>query len=229
MKTSVLVLALAFVWSANAAAATITWEDAGFIQGVSNGTHLPGLTVGTPWSLQVSFDPLGTPTSLASPGSGCDSSNNFYSTGSTTFTLGAFTYQSAGGRVFTNSGLPYTACAGHTGMVQFDWGAHWTQEPGAWNLNQFGGVLIAGYYDANHSDGSLPTAPVPNAFQGNFTGLFFNDVSGFNAFQFYSSFSPSLQQPAQPAPVPEPATMSLMGVSLAVGASFRRCRQRRSV
>lgn len=225
MRISVVVLALTVLLPANAPAAMITWEDSGFLSGVSDpyGNHLPGLTAGTPWSLQVSFDPFGAPTSLASLGAPCDSTNNYYSTGATTFTLGGYTYQSTGGRVFTNSGLPYTACAGHTGMVQFEWPSSWTQEPGAWDLNQWGGVLMAGYFDANYSDGTLPTVPVPAAYQGNYTGLFFNDVSGDRFFQFYSSFSPSLQQPT---PVPEPATMSLMGISLAIGAGLRRRRRR---
>lgn len=220
MRTTIVVVLLV-LWSAAARAATITWFDSGVLTSVNGTAEFPGLTVGTPWSLQINFDPSapGTPASLAAPGSNC----NIYPMGSTTFTLGTFTYTSTGGQIWTNSDLPGLGCSpAPTGAVQFEWGVTWTQEPGAWNLNVSSGLLMAGYTDAVQSDGFLPTVP---SLSGASSGLNFYDFLSGPRSRFQDhTFAPQLAD-LTPTPVPEPATLGLFGVGLAYVA--RRVRRRR--
>lgn len=212
-----LLLVFAVAIATPVTAAPITWQDAGVIHGVfdRNGNVLPGLTIGTPWSLQITFDPASPGRSTGGLGvSGC----NTFDAGATVFTFGGFTYRASSGQVFTNSALPGTNCTAPTGMIQFNFYRQWTQEPGAWDLNL--GALLPAYYDAVHSDGSLPTDPTFNPIQGVFAGLFWHDVTGNRDFQFYSGFTPSLA--AQPTPVPEPGTLVLLGTGLAYAGRRRR-------
>lgn len=214
--TLVVVFAL---WSVvPARAATITWFDSGFLTFVSGSAfQFPGLTVGTPWSLEVNFDPSapGSPAAIGTPGSNC----NVYPMGSTTFTLGTFTYTSTGGQIWTNSDLPGLGCSpAPTGTIQFEWGVTWTQEPGAWNLNVTSGLLMAGYTDAVQSDGFLPTSPT---LSGANSGLNFYDFFRGTRPQFQDhTFAPQLAD-LNPTPVPEPATLGLFGVGLAYLARRR--------
>jgi PEP-CTERM motif len=201
-------------------AATITWEDSGVITFVninSINSLFPGLTVGTPWSLQVSFDPNGpaTPAPGAPPGSNC----NQYDMGPTTFVLGGYTYTNPGGTIWTNAMLPQIGCLNApNGAIVFEWfgnGSGWTQEPGAWNLNG-PGFLLATYNDTFHTDGTLPTVPSQGpdtAFRPGLT--FWDSQATTNIFQAYP-FTPTL--------VPEPGTLGMLGIGLAFGA--RRFRQR---
>ena len=196
-------------------AAPVTWQDSGFLTYVNNLPLFPGLTVGTPWSIAITFDPNSpfTPAALGQPASNC----NIYNSQSTTLTLGNNTYTNATGRVWTNSLLPGDACSpAPTGAIQFDWVGGWTTPPGGWNLNS--GFLIAGYTDPLTKDGSLPSVPM---LTGLSSGLgFYAAVTGSSpAFQA-STFEPSLV-------VPEPGTMSLVAPALAYG--FKRARRKSQV
>lgn len=214
MRTHVCAVAVAcgLLTAATALAAPVTWQDSGFLTYVTNVPLFPGLMIGTPWAIQITFDPNGpfTPAALGQPGSNC----NIYNSQSTSFTLGGYTYTSSGGRVWTNSLLPGDACsAAPTGAIQFDWAGGWNQPAGAWNLNS--GVLIAGYTDGTAGDGSLPAHPTLAGFS---TGVgFYSSATGTTpAFQA-STFAPA------DIVVPEPGTFSLLAIGVAYG--WRRLRQ----
>ena len=201
--------------ASSAIAAPVTWQDSGFITYVANQPVFPGLSVGTPWALAVTFDPNGPfmPAALGQPGSNC----NIYDSQSATFTLGGYSYANPGGRVWTNSLLPGNACSpAPTGVIQFDWVGGWMLPPGAWDINA--GVLIAGYTDAVSHDGSLPLMP---SLTGINTGLgFYTPLTAPSpAFQD-STFAPT-------AVVPEPGTLVLLGIGIAYG--LRRVRRLRDI
>lgn len=196
-----------------APAATVNWFDSGQLTSVNESyaaAFLPGLTVGTPWSLQVNFDPnaQGTPGFDPSGGSHCFS----YPISSAAFSLGGFTYTtpqpgSTGARIWTNADLPGFGCSpSPTGAVVFEM-ALTSADPGAWDLN---GLLLAGYTDALARDGSLPSVPTLTGLN---TGLTFYDFSGGNAEVVFQdrTFAPMADAP----PVPEPATFGMLGIGLA--------------
>ena len=141
---------------------------------------------------------------------------NIYPSGPMTFTLGPYTYTKPSGQIWTNSNLPGEGCDGpaapNFNQIQFEWFGSWTQDPGAWNL--FGGVLLAGYKDALHQDGTIPT--VPTIVPGSTTGLnFYTATDGnFPTFQDVTS---------APTAVPESGTLVMLSLGLAYGA--RRFRQ----
>jgi hypothetical protein len=209
MKIFPLVL-VALISASPARAATVVWFDSGNVTSVSFFGGFPGLTIGTPWSMQFSFDPNAprTPLGGPSPAAGC----GFSSIDSSVFTLGGFTYTSSGGRVYTNSFLPHTSCdePPPTGMIQFEWSTSWTVEPDAWNINGFGGYLIAGYRDAIFRDGPLPTSPSLTGFD---TGFSFFQLTDEARILFQDrTFAPVA---LEASPVPEPGTVALLGAGLA--------------
>ena len=216
-----LMLLCAVVVAAPVRADPVLWFDSGALTSVDGTRIFPGLSVGTPWTLTLGFDPEapGRPGFPSIPDGSC----NIYPVSSATFTLGSFTYTNSGGQIWTNSNLPGSECTGsRAGAIQFEFVRGWTQEPGAWNLNQ--GLLIAQYTDVVN-DGSLPASPNPRpdtvTGQLNFYDLF--GLSPFPAFQD-SSFTPRLLVD-NPTPVPEPGTMAMLGMGLALGA--RRWRRGR--
>lgn len=174
-----------------------------------------GLEPGTDWTLTVTFDPLSPAYSVAP---GC----NQYAAGATTLVLGGFTYTQSSGAIYTNAILPEVGCTGvNSGLIAFSWGPNWTQEPGAWDLNDPFTVLVAGYYDLNATDGSLPWVPTPNPAPPPYGGFDYNHFT--NDLGFYSSFQPRALE--QPAPVPEPATVGMMAAGLAALAARQRRRR----
>lgn len=205
-----------------ARAATITWEDSGVISAVSHQINFtfPGLTVGTPWSIQLSFDPNGpsTPGFGSTAGSPC----NIYDAGPTTFTMGGSTYTNSGGLIWTNAVLPHVGCAGGStprGGIVFELGNTdpWTQEPGAWNLNQ--GILFFEYFETVQRDGTLPTVP-SQGFDSFMTAI----VPGLTFYNFNFDYPfPSFQAyPVSPTAVPEPGTFAMLSLGLAYGARHLR-------
>lgn len=203
---------------------SITWKAANTVKSVYADTDffVPDLTVGTPWSLTVTFDPAAAPIRVLTPG--C----NQYSMGPSTLTLGSFTYTHTSGSIFTNAALPEVGCLGgglpegHAGLIQFWYGtAGWSSEdPGAWNIAAMGGVTYAGYYDLLVTDGTLPIVPVYDPVQGQYTGMEMEAGTGIGFFGGAARF----ELVSQNTPVPEPATMTMLGVGLAALLARRRRR-----
>lgn len=215
---SVVLCTLAMLNAAPVVAAPITWEAADVITGISDPFHrLPPALLGTPWTMQITFNPDVPPRPLGQPGWGC---NVYDVDASLTFQLGSFTYTASGGSVFTNAILPVDNCWSsapsltRAGSIQFMFGGLSSADPGAWNLNYPPQILILGYYDLAHQDGSLPLSPTVGP-GGNFAGLEFE--TSLTAIR--ARFVPHLVE--QPAAVPEPATLTMLGAGLALLARRR--------
>lgn len=170
---------------------------------------------GTPWTFEVQFDPnalVKTPFSSAT--SPC------YTTGASgTFTLGGASYSMTGGSnaVYTNSRLPGSNCVvGEPGMGDNDPGAieFWMfpQPVGddPWRLSEPPFYLLARYDDLLHEDGSIPIIPTYAR-----PGFLLVENWGY---EIEGPFSPVRTSVEQPTPVPEPGTLTLMTVGLALAA-----------
>lgn len=214
--------AIAIASAVPATAAPITWAASDVVVNVNDPFfQLPGLTAGTPWSLVITFNPsvAGTPVAGSNPSWDC---NVYHAGASAVFQLGGFTYTNTGGQIFTNAVLPFNNCrdvvasSSPPGMIQLAWSNGWLSEPGAWNLN--GSFFVAGYYDGIYQDGLLPTIPtvVPG---GPYNGLIVGNLGQVPGYQFTGRFEPKLIE--QPTPVPEPATLTMLGAGLAMLARRR--------
>ena len=147
--------------------------------------------------------------------------------GPSTLTLGNFTYTHSSGSIFTNAALPEVGCVGGlpiglAGLIQFWYGTGgWSsQDPGAWNIAAMGGVTYAGYYDQLVTDGTLPTVPVYDPVQGQYTGMEMESGRGLGFSGGAARF-----EIVSPTPVPEPATMTMLGAGLAALIARRRRRR----
>lgn len=216
MKSAVL-CALAMLSAPPVLAAPITWEAADVITGIYDPFHrLPGGLLGTPWSVQITFNPDVAARPLGQPGWGC---NVYNANASLTFHLGAFTYAASGGSIYTNSVIPVDNCrstfpSSPPGAIQFIWGGVTSTDPGAWNLSFPPQLFMLGYYDLVHQDGSLPLFPTVGPV-GSFSGLEYET----SLTEIRSSFVPHLVE--QPTAVPEPATLTMLGAGLALLARRR--------
>ena len=228
MRTLLVPLLLLFpAVSPPASGEPITWFASNSVLSVSPDADLfigAGLTAGTPWSLTVSFNPSAPPIRVLTPG--C----NQYSMGMSTLTLGSYSYTHAGGQIFTNAALPEAGCIGmlpegEAGLIQFWFGTEgWQSDnPDAWRLSAWQGVTFAGYYDQLVKDGTLPVVPTFDPHQGQFGGM--EIESGLGTLFFGGSARFQLV-PEQPAPVPEPATLTLFGAGLAAALAARRKRRK---
>lgn len=199
-------------------AETITWFASNQVVSVNPWADYyvgPGLTVGTPWTLTVQFDPSIPPLRTITPG--C----NQYSMGTSTLTLGPYSYTNSRGSIYTNAALPEVGCfgglpEGPVGNITFWYGtAGWqTDDPEAWRIAGFGGITYAAYYDALVQDGTLPTDPTRSTYRGRYQGFEIENESPRGTL-IYGGAVNFQRLDSQPAPVPEPTTMLLMGTGLA--------------
>jgi hypothetical protein len=215
-----LVLVFTLVAASPARAEPVNWFASGeltFVDDVLGPLYLPGLTVGTPWTMQINFDPAGGPSGLCGQ----------YQVDSTTFTLGGFSYRTpgyggGGGLIWTSAVLPAFDCSPeHAGAIVFGaccWFTQLFQEPPAWDLNGTLGLMLAGYTDAIRRDGTVPSVP---HLSGETSGLNLYDPY-FNLIFRDDTFAPTAL--GQPTPVPEPGTFAMLGIGLACIAR-RRLRQ----
>lgn len=224
---------------ATSSASSVTWEASGILYGVHDPDGLlPGIEKGTPWTLDITFNPQ---TPGVSSGNFCNTPTYAYNgaISATTFQLGAFHYTSSvASRINTNADLPYIGC-GTGGLVQFELRGLIGADggPELWpsdNLGHGSFLFLASYFDHQACDGSLPTTPgLPAALcVADFPQLagmeFDRDGIGSGArAQFYSTFSPQAVPDTTPlltlAPqiVPEPASLLLLGTGLVFGIRRR--------
>ena len=207
-----------------ARADSITWKASNEVISVTRIAERfwPGLTPGTPWSLTVTFDPTQAPAQVITPG--C----NRYSAGVSTLTLGSYSYTHTSGNIYTNAGLPDVGCIGslpegQSGLIQFWYGtAGWISDsPDAWDL-RFADIMYAGYYDLLVKDGTLPRVPTIDPTPGRYFGMEIESAfTGVGLFGGRADF----QLVEDITAVPEPATLTMLGIGLASAVAAKRRRR----
>lgn len=215
---SVVCLAL-LVPRVSAADTMVTWISEGEVtlsefMRVPNTGLLP--PVGTPYQLSLSFDPSAqSPTALSAPGSNC-----FRVPTSGSITLGGVGFGLAGSG-FTHAQLPGSNCEPSSADTQFVFLSLSPLDENPWPAIASGGALMEVWYSDLLVRDAFPA--VPTAANG--LGLQIRD--GFAGPDLLVMARGNLRAavPEQPAPVPEPGTMTLVGLGLA--AAIRHARQTR--
>jgi len=193
-----------------AAGTIVTWQSVGVIESSSFGGFQDTGRVpppGTPYQLTMMFDPSAmTPTALSPPGSNC-----FSVSVSSSLTVGGLTY-GGGGSGFTHAQLPGTNCTPRWPETQFLLAFPHAPSNSPWPI-QFG-FMELWYRDLLVQD-AFPNAPTHNG--GRFQ---IRDQSG--SYLIMARHNLQAVDPQQPAPVPEPGTLTLFGLGLAVVARKMR-------
>lgn len=224
MKTVrvILFLLVCCVVGANHAwAIPVTWHASGVIESLYDTAplgELDAISVGTPWSLEFTFDSDAIGTLLAAP-PGRPPTYLYEDVLNTRFRLGNSEYTNDGD-IFINADLPYvgqSTALGGPGLVQFQWQGGWLGGGGGPNLNL--GMLLASYNDVNAVNGALPVTPELSAFQSQLRGLQWSTLGNYPNSGFNSSFNPTV--------VPEPTSMLLVGTGLVLAAARRASISRR--
>jgi hypothetical protein len=192
---------------------TQSWPNQGFPQ--------PFPSVGTPLTVTLSFDPSSAvPTPSGSPGTvGCMTVGF-----SGSMTLGGYTYSSGPSLGFTHAAVPGSNCVPPGGLfdggyTQFAFQGLQTPPDSPWVLGS-GRLLILTYRDSLVQD-AFPDAPsAPLGADVWLLDLFNDGRWGFNGHV-------DLQAVDQTTPVPEPGTMTLLGLGLAAAYRRRRSSQER--
>jgi hypothetical protein len=202
-----------FAAASPAAASTITWFASHEVETIHNQSiALATLTIGTPWSLEINFDPDAPARNIRGI-PGC----NQYPVSSSTLTLGPYTYNSSGGSILTQHGFPASACDAPVslqGLVQFVMPAGESGDPGAWPLG-----FMSVFFDFHNgpADGSLPLTPTSLG-----RGYLFSPFG--NGDYWRGLGRTEFQVVNQPTAVPEPATVTMFGAGLAALIARRQRR-----
>ena len=221
-KTASLFLSAILLAAYPAAAGTlVTWQGTGEVtQSWPNRFGFPQAfpPVGTPLSVTLSFDP----SAQFATNPGVPSAAGCMTVGFTgSLTLGGTTYTSRASNAFTHAQLPGANCVLGPGfggpdseLTQFGFEGLQTPAGAEWNLGS-GRLLILTYRDALVRD-AFPEAPTaPFGADVWLIDLFQDQRWGFNGVV-------DLQAVDQTAAVPEPGTMTLLGLGLAAAAYRKR-------
>jgi PEP-CTERM motif len=193
------------------AATMVTWVGEGEVwRSYSTFPGLFGPPVGTPVSITLSFDPAQQgPTPLSPLGSDC-----MMVPASASASLGGYTFNAPNALGFTNAQLIGTNCAPGTGETQFSLYPLQGPPGSPWPL-EGNGVLVLSYFDLISPDlfPDAPTALGASLWYQGFVGFGFDATLDLRAVDL------------QPAPIPEPGSVTLFGLGLA--AITRHVRRRR--
>jgi hypothetical protein len=197
------------------AAGTITWFATNEVERVMTPSNAyVTMTVGTPWSLEINFDPDAAAKNIRGI-PGC----NQYPISSSSLTLGPYTYNSTGGTIFAQHGFPASACdapVSLAGLLQFLIPGGQSSDPNAWPLD-----LLLVDFNGAPLDGSLPTMPPSQS------NVYLMSLGGGGPLFWRYLGGPQFELLAdQPTPVPEPATLTMFGAGLATLIARRRKRVR---
>ena len=223
MKRLVLLCACVLVAYPASAGTIVTWQGSGEVTQSWPGMGFPQPfpSVGTPLSLTLSFDPS---TAIQTPGGPPGAAGCMRVGFSGSATLGGYTY--AGGPsslAFTHAALPGSNCVGAGGVVnggftQFGLEGIQTPPGAPWNLSA-GRLLIVTYRDLLVQDGFPETPTAPLGADVWLIDLLDDSRWGFNGHI-------DLRAVDQTTPVPEPGTLTLLGIGLA--AALRRAKAMRA-
>jgi hypothetical protein len=187
---------------------------------------LDAVPLGSPWELVVRYDPAaaGTPTFDESvPAFRYDNAIL-----DARLSVNGFEYAQSGGDIYTNTSLlAYEPGFGGWGLVQFVWfEGGWSIPVGGPNLNVNFGLTMFSYLDAAALDGALPANPVASPIQDGFRGFEWMTFGSWENTRAAGMSSPDVNV-EQLSEVPEPATLALLGVGVAMLVVRRQSAKRR--
>jgi hypothetical protein len=189
-------------------ASPLTWAFSGVVDKVT-GSGWTAIDIGALFTWTVTFDPLTPNQASCPPGSGLYSGAI---TGST-LSIGAYSWTGGAGSIEANA--PQGTCGDfNTGVSfrEFNWSG---DAPDGTRLPF---EVVATLFYLLPSDGSVPTLPPPSA-----------RVQVNSPFAAAGGPSALTEVSEVPVPVPEPATMALVGSGLAMMLGRRLRRSRRGL
>ena len=190
----------------------VTWEASGVIgqAGPTFSPRFPEIPVGTPFTLSVTFNPNTASPTINAPYPDCLRVGF-----SGSLTLGSTTYGGSGFG-FTNAMLPGSNCE-QTGFTQFTLLGGTSAEGASFHSVYGLSIIVASYRDLLVQD-AFPDAPTGPGF------FFINRVDQGGSVN--GSFTWRVVDAEQPAPVPEPGTLTLFALGAAAVARSVRGRRR---